>query len=350
MAKLLRMGVFTAFFFLPRIGVGQTTTSPLTWHVGEGATGCPTAEAFRQRLQERMGVDPFAATNSPSYEILIEHERGRFGATFRQSNEPIAQRRFIGGDVTQCSELMDALVLAFSLLLRADPDVTTTDQPQEDRHASPLHPSPSVTSQSRTDPLDLERRTDENGHGAEARVRPEAKQRHRHAPGAWLAAGVPWAEGDLPKLATGAMLSAGIQLRGPWELTTGATYLGVERQHRYGANFAFSLTEGWLGGGFAFPIDERLRWRTQMAAVFGMLHGFPENHLPFDPGDSNYFAARLASHLGVEFLGPLGILAGVSSELRAKRWQFRLLDDTRVVWRQPHLGARAEILVSYELR
>ncbi|MGC4065264.1 MAG: hypothetical protein QM784_11575 [Polyangiaceae bacterium] len=69
-----------------------------------------------------------------------------------------------------------------------------------------------------------------------------------------------------------------------------------------------------------------------------------------NPGDSSYFAARLASHLGVEVLGPLGLIAGVSSELRLKRWQFRLLDDARIVWRQPHLGARAEILLSYELQ
>ncbi|MGC4065265.1 MAG: hypothetical protein QM784_11580 [Polyangiaceae bacterium] len=283
MANLLRMSAFTTILCLTRIGAGQSAPSPLTWHVAERATGCPTAEEFRQRLRERMGVDPFEQPNTPGYEILIEHERGRFGATFRRSDEPIANRRFIGGDVTQCAELMDALVLAFSLLLRTDPDVTTTDRPQEARSASPARPARSEPSETDTAPEDTTRKMGTLDRASEARARPESSWKP-HAPRAWLAAGPLWATGDLPKAATGAMLSAGIELLGPWELTTGATYLGVERQQRYGADFAFSLTEGWLGGGFAYPIDERLRWRTQVAAVFAVMHGFPENHLPFESG------------------------------------------------------------------
>jgi hypothetical protein len=275
-----------------------------------------------------MGGDPFVITNTPAFEILIEHERGKYGATFRNASEPIANRRFIGGDATTCSDLVDALVLAFSLLLRSDLGVSATDQPKASTRAPVDAPSPPLEARRQPEPL-------------------LAPPRERSA---WLALGPLLATRDLPATAVGAMVSAGVQLSAPWELTAGAAYLGIERTTRYKATYAFSLTEGWLGLGHSLALDERLRWRTQFAPVFGMIHGFPESDVPFDPGDSRFFAMRLATQLRIEISGSLGLLAGFSSELRLKRWEFGLHNDSRVIWRQPYLGGRAELLLSFDLK
>jgi hypothetical protein len=307
----------------------------LGWVVAPDAVDCPSRESLHQKLVERMGRDPFEQPDAPRLEVHLQQSLGTYGAEIRSVAGEVRTLRSIGGDAKSCSEVVDAVALTLSLLLEANRDVPA---PTETQSSPATSSEPTVFAPSA--PIVCEK--------ADGSACPPCPP-PPHVRTAWLGVGPLLSLHDLPQAGTGVALMMGLELAAPWEIVAGGLLLGIERKTREDASFAFSLTEGWLGLGLTLPVADGWRWHSELGPVLGVLHSYPENPLPLDPGDSYYGALRLATHVVVTLRGPLGIGAGLSGEMRLKQWVFRVEDTSLVVWRQPWFGGRAEVQAIWEL-
>lgn len=314
---------------LPVVAAGEVPPQqdPLSWTVEEGAVGCPPSEALRSRLVARIGHDPLAESSSPRFDVRLRRVDGRYQAEIRTVTDGVSTTRSIGGDANTCDEIVDAVAFTLSLLLQSEPEVAPPAPPEPPAQVA----SPVARPCDRSPCPPCERPAPERGRTA------------------WLGGGALLSYHDLPELGKGGELTAGLEVFAGWEATASALWLREERSERGGAIFAFSLSEGWLGLGPSVAFADRWHWRSDAGPALGVLHSYARNPQPLDPGDSYYLGLQGRTRVGVRLVGQLGIAAGLSGELRLKRWEFRVRDASEVVWRQPWLGARAEVLATWEV-
>ncbi len=331
------VGVYPASFLwtvlavalIPGVATGEVPPqqNSLSWTIEEGAVECPASEALRSRLVARMGHDPLDEPTSPRFDVRLRRVDGKYQAEIGIVTDGVATTRSIGGDANTCDEIVDAVAFTLSLLLQSEPSVAPP---------TPLEPPPQVAPPV-APPCDRS--------PCPPCVTP-APERGRTA---WLGAGALFGYHDLPELGKGGALAMGLEVFDGWEAAAGALWLKEESRGRDGAIFAFSLSEGWLGLGPSVAFAERWHWRSDVGPALGVLHSYALNPQPLDPGDSYYLGLQGRTHVRVRLVGPLGVAAGLSAELRLKRWEFRVRNASDVVWRQPWLGARAEMLAIWEV-